>query len=196
MNVLAISGSPRREGNTEILVRSALIPFKEKEWDVREFLLSEKTINPCMGCETCQNTGECRIKNDDMGSLYDSYAWCDALIIGSPVYYRNVTAQLKALFDRTHAVDQHKLLLGKAGGAIAVGRGEGGGQSLVLSIIHNFYLSSGAICVPGEINGLSARADQPGDILRQERRLEQARFLGENLIKYAEMMRRPLEGSH
>lgn len=185
MKVLGISGSPRKDGNTEILVREALKPFYEKGWEVTEFSLSNKTINPCMGCETCSETGTCAIEGDDMELLLSELEDCDALIIGSPVYYRNVTAQLKALFDRSFVFKNRKLLAGKLGGAIAVGRGEGGGQSLVLSIIHNYYLSSGALCVPCEINGLSARADKPGDILKQENRLRRARVLGENIIKYS-----------
>ena len=142
-----------------------------------------------MGCETCNETGLCDIEGDDMELLLSEFENCDALIIGSPAYYRNVTAQLKALFDRSFVFKNRKLLAGKLGGAIAVGRGEGGGQSLVLSIIHNYYLSSGALCVPCEINGLSARADKPGDILKQENRLRQARVLGENILKYSELIR-------
>lgn len=190
MKVIGISGSPRKDGNTEILVREALKPFYEKGWEVTEFFLSSKKINPCTGCETCCETGTCAIKSDDMELLISELEDCDALIIGSPAYYRNVTAQLKALFDRSFAFKNRKLLAGKLGGAIAVGRGEGGGQSFVLSIIHNYYLSSGALCVPCEINGLSARADKPGDILKQENRLRQARILGENIIHYSEMMHR------
>jgi len=76
------------------------------------------------------------------------------------------------------------LLTGKLGGAISVGRGQGGGQAIVLTIIHNYYLSSGALCVPGEMNGVSAVADKPGDILSQPNRLKQARTLGENIMKY------------
>ena len=188
MKVIGISGSPRKGGNTEILVRRALEPFYEKGWKVIEFFISSKTINPCMGCETCNETGSCAIEGDDMELLIRELEDCDALIIGSPAYYRNVTAQLKALFDRSFAFKNRKLLAGKLGGAIAVGRGEGGGQSFVLSIIHNYYLSSGALCVPCEINGLSAKADKPGDILKQENRLRQARVLGENIIKYSEMI--------
>jgi len=188
MKVIGISGSPRKDGNTELLVREALKPFYEKGWEVTEFFLSSKTINPCMGCETCIGTGTCAIEGDDMELFLNELEDCNALIIGSPVYYRNVTAQLKALFDRSFVFNSRKLLAGKPGGAIAVGRGEGGGQSLVLSIIHNYYLSSGALCVPCEINGLSARADKPGDILKQENRLRQARILGENIAKYAEMI--------
>lgn len=185
MKVIGISGSPRKDGNTEILVREALKPFYEKGWEVTEFFLSEKTINPCIGCETCIETGTCTIEGDDMELILSELEGCDALIIGSPAYYRNVTAQLKALFDRSFVYKKGRLLEGRLGGAIAVGRGEGGGQSLVLSIIHNYYLSSGALCVPCEINGLSARADKPGDILKQENRLRQARVLGENIIKYS-----------
>ena len=187
MKVIGISGSQRKDGNTEILVREALKPFYEKGCEVTEFFLSSKTINPCMGCETCSETGTCAVKGDDMELLLSELEDCDALIIGSPVYYRNVTAQLKALFDRSFVFKNRKLLAGKLGGAIAVGRGEGGGQSIVLTIIHNYYLSSGALCVPCEINGLSARADKPGDIQKQENRLRQARILGENIIKYSEM---------
>lgn len=188
MKVVGISGSPRKDGNTEILVKEALKPFYEKGWEVTKFFLSSKTINPCMGCETCNETGTCAIEGDDMELLLSEFENCDALIIGSPAYYRNVTAQLKALFDRSFVFKNRKLLAGKLGGAIAIGRGEGGGQSLVLSIIHNYYLSSGALCVPCEINGLSAKADKSGDILKQENRLRQARVLGGNIIKYAEMM--------
>ncbi|HHV97525.1 MAG TPA: flavodoxin family protein [Clostridiaceae bacterium] len=190
MKVIGVSGSPRKDGNTEILVREALKPFYEKGWEVTEFFLSRKTIYPCIGCETCMETGACVIKDDDMKFLLSEFEKCDAFIIGSPVYYRNVTAQLKALFDRSFVFRNRKLLAGKLGGAIAVGRGEGGGQSIVLTIIHNFYLSSGVLCVPCEINGLSARADKPGDILKQENRLRQARVLGENIIKYSEMISR------
>lgn len=190
MKVIGISGSPRKDGNTEILVREALKPFYERGWEVTEFFLSSITIKPCIGCETCIETGKCVIEDDDMELLISELEDCDALIIGSPAYFRNVTAQLKALFDRSFVFKNRKLLAGKPGGAITVGRGEGGGQSLVLLIIHNYYLSEGAICVPCEINGLSARADKPGDILKQENRIRQARVLGENIIRYAEMLLR------
>ena len=188
MKVIGISGSPRKGGNTEILIRYALDPFRELGWEVKEFFISENIINPCIGCDGCKATGSCEIK-DDMNFIYNEFTSCDALIIGSPAYYRNITAQLKALFDRCYAFGK-KPLEGKVGGAIAVGRGEGGGQSIVLNIIHNFFLSSGAICVPGELNGLSARADKCGDILNQEKRLQQAKVLGRNILKYASLINR------
>ena len=188
MNVVGISGSPRKGGNTESLVTECLREFSAHGWAVSAFYLSEKTIKPCVGCETCVETGRCAVTGDDAAALFDTLMACDAVVIGSPVYYRNVTAQLKAVFDRSFACGRG-LLEGKPCGAIAVGRGEGGGQSNTLMVIYNYILSRGGLAVPGELNGLSAKADKPGDIVRQEKRLAQARILAQNMIKYAEKLR-------
>jgi len=188
MKVIGISGSPRPNGNSEILLKHSLKPFYDKDWEVKEYLLSQISINPCLCCDYCMDSSICSIE-DDMERIYEDYFDCDAMIIASPVYYRNITAQLKAVIDRTYAKRSQKPLTGKVGGAIAVGRGTGGGQALALSIIYNFYLSSGMLCVPGELNGVSALADKPGDILKQENRLRQAIILGENVLKYTEKLR-------
>jgi multimeric flavodoxin WrbA len=189
MKVVGISGSPRKGGNTECLVKECLAEFASQGWAISEFYLSDKSIKPCIGCETCIESGVCAITDDDSTALFDELASCDAVIIGSPVYYRNVTAQLKAAFDRSFAYRRGGFLTGKPGGAVAVGRGEGGGQSIVLTVIYNYLLSCGALPIPGELNGLSARADKPGDILSQEIRLNQARTLAQNVIRYAEKLR-------
>ena len=145
MKILGISGSPRAGGNTEVLLLSALEPFHAQGWTVVEFFCSGKTVAPCTGCDGCAGTGRCVLR-DDMDWLYPELDACDALIIASAVYYRNVTAQLKAVFDRSYAVRGKKPLAGKPGGAITVGRGESGGQAIALTIIHNFF-SPRAPCV-------------------------------------------------
>ena len=182
MNILGISGTPRKGGNSEILLDAALEPFVEAHWDITKILLSEKKIEPCIGCDTCVTEKVCCI-NDDMNEIYSAYEKCDAIIISAPAYWRNVPAQLKAVIDRTYG-SKSGVLKGKLGGAIAVGRGQGGGQAIVISIIYNFYLSAGALCVPSETNGVTAVADKPGDILSQPRRLEQAKILGKNILSY------------
>ena len=184
MNVLGIAGTPRKGGNSEILLNAALEPFAESKWNIKKILLSEQKIEMCTGCESCCERQKCFI-NDDMAKIYEAYERCDAIIISAPAYWRNVPAQLKAVFDRTYACKNNPLK-GKLGGAVAVGRStSGGGQSNVLNAINNFYLSCGALCVPGELNGVTASADKPGDILSRPRRLEQARILGNNIISYA-----------
>lgn len=185
MRILAVSGSPRAGGNTERLLEEALDECTKAGWDVARFYLSERTVLPCVGCESCLQTGECALKGDDMADFAALLAESDALLIGTPVYYRNVTAQLKALFDRCHGISSRNLFHLKPVGALAVGRGEGGGQAMTLAIVANFALSAGAVAVPGELNGVSARAGNPGDVEGQPKRLLQARALAKNVMKCA-----------
>jgi multimeric flavodoxin WrbA len=150
--------------------------------------LSELAVAPCDGCETCQATGACHI-NDDMNYFYDAFVRCDALIIASPTYWRNVPGPLKCVMDRTFAVGNVRPLTGKPGGAMTVGRGSSGGQAIALTAIYNFMLSAGMIAVPGELNGITAVADKPGDILKDDRKLRQAEVLGRNVLEIAEKLK-------
>lgn len=188
MNVLGISGTPRVNGNSEILLRYALHPFQEAGWGVRLCLLSEMTVKPCLACDKCRGGKPCVI-GDDMQAIYEAFRWCDALVISSPVYSRNIASQLLAVLDRHYAVHLEKPLEGKVGGAIAVGRGTCGGQTITIMAIYNWMLSSGMVCVPGELNGVTAVASEPGDILKQEHRLGQAEILGRNILKVASRLR-------
>ena len=184
MNVIGISGTPRKGGNSEILLRHALKPFENYEWNVEIFLLSELIIKPCKACDKCRENGICAI-DDDMKKIYKAFRWCDAIIISSPVYSRNVSSQLLAVLDRHYAVNVERPLEGKVGGAIAVGRGTSGGQTITINAIYTWMLSCGILCVPGELNGVTAVADKPGDILKQENRLKQAEILGLNILNIA-----------
>ncbi len=188
MNVLGISGTPRINGNSAILVDYALKPFKKDGWDIKHLKMSEYTVQPCDGCDSCLDSGKCTIK-DDMHYFYEAFDWCDAIIIGSPVYSRNISSQLLSVLDRHYAVSKKRPLQGKAGGAIAVGRGTGGGQAITINAIYNWMLSCGMICVPGELNGVTAVASEAGDILKQEKRLRQAEILGENVLKVAKKLK-------
>ncbi len=187
MNVIGISGTPRLGGNSEILLRYALKPFEDKEWNIKIFLLSELTIKPCRACDNCRKNAICVI-DDDMNSIYNAFKWCDAIIVSSPVYYRNISSQLLAVLDRHYAVDIERPLEGKVGGAIAIGRGTGRGQAITINAIYNWMLSRGIICVPGELNGVTAVADKPGDILTQIKRLKQSEILGRNVLSIAQKL--------
>jgi multimeric flavodoxin WrbA len=187
MNVLGISGTPRKNGNSDILLQHALRPFEEAGWEVTLLRLSELRVAPCQACESCRSTGACTI-DDDMHSFHVAFRQCDALIVATPVYYRNVCSHLMAVMERHYAVREEQPLAGKPGGAIAVGRGSGGGQAMTINRIYTWLLSCGAVCVPGELNGLTAVADAPGDVLKQEKRLRQARVLGQNVLHTAEKL--------
>ena len=72
MNVIGISGTPRKKGNSEILLRHALKPFENNEWNIKIFLLSDLAITPCNACDSCRETGACTI-NDDMQRIYEAF---------------------------------------------------------------------------------------------------------------------------
>jgi len=188
MNVLGISGTPRENGNSEILLQHALKPFEKHGWQIRHFRIREMNVEPCQGCEECKKLGKCKI-DDDMHQVYEAFMWCDAIILSSPVYSRNVSAQLLALMDRHYAVREQRPLEGKPGGAIAVGGGTCGGQTITITAIYNWMLSCGVVCVPGELNGVTAVAREPGEILQQANRLKQAEILGENVRNVARKLR-------
>jgi multimeric flavodoxin WrbA len=80
MNILGISGTPRKGGNSEILLETSLEPFYNKNWNVSKIFLSENIVNPCIGCDYCVINGHCNIK-DDMDKVYTEYKNFDAIII-------------------------------------------------------------------------------------------------------------------
>lgn len=192
MNVIGISGTPRKNGNSELLLRYALKPFENDAWNVKTFLLSELKIKPCKACDSCKETGTCII-NDDMQEIYDAFRWCNAIIISSPVHFLNVSAQLLALLNRHYALDAEQPLKGKVGGAIAVGGDISGGQTLVINAIYAWMLSCGIICVPSETCGVKAVAGKPGDILNQKKRLKYAEILGFNILNVSNLLQREIK---
>jgi multimeric flavodoxin WrbA len=181
-NILAISGSPRKKGNTELLVKAAIEPFADNGHTVQRFFLSEKRAAPCIACEACSKDGVCAVE-DDAHEVLQKITSFDAVIVGSPVYFRNVTGQLLALFTRFHSLSHRRPFKDRIcfGGAIAVG-GSPNSQGITLSVIHNFFLSLGLICVPGKLNGVSVVARERGEVSNQPESLNTAGILGKNIL--------------
>ena len=108
MKVMGIVGSPRKGGNTEIMVEEVLEATRQAGAETDIFLIVGKTINGCDACGSCARTGRCKIK-DDMQLLYKKMEWADAIVFGSPVYFNYVTAQAKAI--TTLAIRPHAFLM-------------------------------------------------------------------------------------
>lgn len=104
MKVIGISGSPRKKGNTSYLINEALGEVKKLGIDTQMIALSDYTIADCCGCEGCRKTYKCVIK-DDMQKLYPQILEADALILGSPTYFYDVTAITKAFLDRLYCYE-------------------------------------------------------------------------------------------
>ncbi|AKX95767.1 FMN reductase [Moorella thermoacetica] len=97
--MVAFIGSPRKEGNTSTIVREIARGAKEAGAEVKIYNLNEMTLKPCQSCFYCRQAENCATK-DDMQSVYADIKNADAIVIGSPIYMSQVTAQTKLLIDR------------------------------------------------------------------------------------------------
>ncbi len=107
MKILALQGSPRKNGNTAVLMNRYLegVMDSDKDAEITTVFLQEKDISGCTACDACRkiNIGQCAIK-DDMQELYPLFCQADLVIYATPVYWWSVSAQLKAFMDRCYAL--------------------------------------------------------------------------------------------
>ena len=121
--ILVLSGSPRKDGNTERLVAS-FVKGAEPNNEVEAISVCDYHINPCIGCNSCfaSEAHKC-FQNDDMTLVYDKLSKTDIVIIASPVYFYGISAQLKAVVDRLHTPVRNSFPIKKLG-LILVGAAE------------------------------------------------------------------------
>ena len=101
-NVLILSGSPRKNGNSDLLCDEFMKGAIEAGHQVEKIRVAEKNIGYCRACYGCKDTGVCVIK-DDMAEVLQKMIDCDVLVLASPVYFYSIDAQLKAVIDRSVA---------------------------------------------------------------------------------------------
>lgn len=98
-NIIIISGSPRKGGNSDTLCNEFMRGAKESGHNVEKVCLNEKKINYCIGCGVCNNTQKC-FQEDDMSEILNSMVNADVIVLSTPVYFYTMDAQLKTLIDR------------------------------------------------------------------------------------------------
>jgi len=129
MRVVAFFGSPRKDGNTSILVGEAIRGVEEGGHSVRLYKVAQMKIRPCLNCGGCEEAGECIIQDDEMGKIYAAIREADRIILASPIFFSGVSAQTKAMIDRCQALWCEKYLLKREIPAGPVGR-----QGLFLTV--------------------------------------------------------------
>lgn len=113
--ILILAGSPRHDGNTEMLAR-AFADGATAHHDVEILSVADYHVNPCVGCNACYTSeGHVCCQRDDMDLIYEKLRWADTLIIASPVYFYGISAQLKAVIDRLHTPMREGFHLKKLG---------------------------------------------------------------------------------
>ena len=110
VKVLGIFGSPRKGGNTELLLEEALKGAEAEGAQTERLYLTEFTITPCKECHGCDRSGECIIL-DDMQKIYPKLVEADVIILASPIFFYSITAWAKALVDRCQTFWSKKYLL-------------------------------------------------------------------------------------
>lgn len=189
MRVLGIFGSPRRGGNTEILLEEALKGAEAEGAQLERLYLSELTITPCKECHGCDDTGNCVIL-DDMQKVYPKLLEADVIILASPIFFYGVTAWAKALVDRCQALWARKYLLrdpstGKGGRKrigflISVGATKGPKVFEGAILTTKYFLDVLNAEYAGEL--VFRGVDAKGDIRNQKGALEQAFEAGRKLV--------------
>lgn len=144
MKAIAINGSHRRGKNTAEMLRIVLEVLEQGGVDTELLEISDLHIEFCTSCNRCLRKTECSIKDDDMSLVGQKMLAADAIIIGSPVYFSNVTSKLKVFIERTrwmHMVEN--LLDGKLGAAITCAGLRNGGQEITQIILERFLQGHG-----------------------------------------------------
>ena len=190
MKVLGIVCSPRKGGNTEIMMKEALTSAGEAGAETDLVSVAGKNIAPCDGCNGCRKTGVCLIK-DDMQAIYQKMEAADGIIFGSPVYFGSVSAQCKAVMDRTFAFLWRQKMKGKVAAPLLAVRRVGAGQTR--NLLYGFFMAHGMIPVRGAIGyGM-----EKGDVLQgvgggvNSSALEEARNAGTDIVRTVNQLAKP-----
>ena len=182
MRVIAFNGSPRKGGNTEILLNYVLNELKSEGIDTELIQIGGNLIHGCTGCHACfrNKNRRCIIENDMVNDCIAKMAEADGILLGSPVYFSDITPEMKALIDRSGYVagandDLFKRKVGAA--VIAVRRG---GAVHAFDSINHFFLIRQMI-VPGSCYWNMGIGREKGEVEKDEEGIRTMKILGQNM---------------
>jgi len=191
MKVVAVNGSPRKNGNTHGLLEAAAKELRGQRVEVELISLAEHEVRPCTGCERCYKKAyDCPI-DDEGAAVLRKMAAADGLLVASPVYFGGITAQLKALVDRSVMAYTDTEFKDKVAGGLTVGGGKHGGQELAVWQIATFCITHDMIYVnpEGGVGGAMATGNDKGEVRSDEDGLESARRLARRMAEVLKAQR-------
>lgn len=182
MKVLAINSSARKDGNTAILINTVFEELSKEGIETEMVQLSGKIIEPCKACWACGGKKHCIHKNDLFWEIFEKMTQADGMILGSPVYTANISANMQAFLERAAVVtdmNRTENLLGhKVGAAVAAAR-RGGALNALDAMNHFFMLQN--MFVVGSSYWPMAYGQMPGDVLKDEEGVNTMKVLGQNV---------------
>lgn len=176
MKVLLINGSPRARGNTQMALEEMIKVFEQENIEVELVHIGQQAIRGCVACMSCKKTGHC-VFDDAVNEVAKKFEECDALVVGTPVYYGSANATLIAFLTRLfYSTSFDKTM--KVGASVVVARR--GGISATYDEINKFFAISGMPIASSQYwNAIHGRA--PGEVQEDLEGLQTMRVLARNV---------------
>ncbi len=182
MKVIAFNGSARKEGNTAHLLNTVLKELEAEGIKTEIYSLAGKPIQGCIACYKCfeNKNKKCAVEKDIINECIEKMVAADGIVLGSPTYFADVSASMKALIERAGMVsrangDMYKRKVGA--GVVAVRRA---GSMHVFSSLNHFFLI-GQMVVPGSSYWNIGRGREPGEVANDEEGIKTMKQLGQNM---------------
>jgi len=182
MKVIAFNGSARKGGNTYRLISTVFEELEKEGIETELIELAGKNIQGCIACYKCFKNKDrrCAVDKDEMNIFIEKMLEADGIILGSPTYFADVTANMKALMERAGMVARANgdMFRRKAGAAVVAVR-RGGATHVFNSL--NFFFLIGQMIVPGSIYWNLGIGREPGEVMDDEEGIRTMRTLGINM---------------
>jgi multimeric flavodoxin WrbA len=179
MKVIAFNGSPRKDGNTFILINHVFRELEQEGIETELVQLSEKEIHGCIACYKCFENKDkrCAVKTDAANEYIEKILGAQGIILGSPVYFIDVTSEMKALIDRAGFVSlgNGRMFKNKVGGAVAALRRNGAMHAI--DSMNHFFLSQ-EIFIAGRAIGVGR---DKGEVEKDEEGIQLAKSFGQRM---------------
>lgn len=179
MKVVAFNGSPRRDGNTALLIGHVFAELEKAGIETELVQLADKAIRGCIACEKCAQSMDrrCAVRDDAANECIGKMLGADGIILGSPVYFQDVTSEMKALIDRTGYVSRSngRMFRNKVGASVAAVRRSGAIHAL--DTMDHFFLS-GQMVLVGRAIGMGR---EKGEVEQDAEGIGLAKTLGERM---------------
>lgn len=182
MRVVAFNGSPRQKGNTAILLRTVLDVLEREGIETEWVQVGGQRISGCTGCRRCfeRRDGACSRDDDIVNACLEKIRAADGVLLGSPIYFTDVSTEMKALVDRCGFVAKANgdMFRRKVGAAVIAVRRAGAIHGFD-TMNHLFTISQ--MIIPGSSYWNVGVGLEPGDVARDEEGMRTMRVLGENM---------------
>jgi len=183
MKVVAVNGSSRKGGNTAQLIEAVFKPMREAGIECELIELAGKDVRGCTACGACgrEKDGQCHGRHDFGNEVIDRIATADAVILGSPTYFADVTSEMKAVIDRVGYVTRaNGNTLARKPGAAVVAVRRAGAMHVFDSINHFFLI--GEMVVVGSSYWNIGIGREKGDVAGDDEGMRTMHRLGENMV--------------